>query len=116
MTTRTEETPSGAVASRSEGFKEEVRSLKIKDPNAGRDALLLRVGVLAMVVGVVVAVVSYFVSHNTTNSLEQNDALTIGLIGIALTIAGAALFLRYSFAGFMRFWLARFIYEQRHHD
>ncbi len=116
MTTQTEATPGPAVGSRSESFKEEVRSLKIKDPNAGRDSLLLRLGVAAMIVGVVVSVIGYFVSHGTSNSLEQNDALTISLIGIAVTVLGAALFLRYSFAAFMRFWLARLIFEQTKRD
>jgi hypothetical protein len=34
-------------------------------------------------------------------------------IGIALIIAGAALFVRYSMARFMRFWLIRLTYESR---
>jgi hypothetical protein len=116
MTTKTEATSDTTVGSRTESFKEEVRSLKIKDPNAGLDTLFLRVGIAAMVVGVVVSVISYFVSHGTNNSLEQNDALTIGMIGIAVTVLGGAVFLRYSFAAFMRFWLARLIFEQRERD
>jgi hypothetical protein len=35
------------------------------------------------------------------------------MIGVALTVAGAALFLRYSLAGFLRFWMARLSYEQK---
>jgi hypothetical protein len=116
MTTKTEASPAPASGARTESFKEEVRALKIKDPNAGRDALLLQGGVAVMVIGLIVSVVSYFVSHGTSDPLAQNDALTLGLIGIAITIAGAAVFLRYSFASFMRFWLARFIYETRNHD
>ena len=116
MTTQTEATPGPTAGSRTESFKEEVRALKIKDPNSARDGLLLRLGVAAMIVGVVVSVVGYFVSHGTNNSLEQNDALTISMIGIAVTVLGAAVFLRYSFAAFMRFWLARLIFEQSKRD
>ena len=120
MTTNTElpktaDAPTGAGA-RTEAFKEEVKGLKIKDPNAGRDAMLLKLGVVIMVVGVIVAIVSYFVSHGTTQILEQNDAQTIGMIGIAVTILGAAMFLRYSLAAFMRFWLARLLFEQHNRD
>ena len=44
---------------------------------------------------------------------EQLDGITVGLIGVAVTVAGAALFLRYSIAQFLRFWLARLTYEQQ---
>ena len=44
---------------------------------------------------------------------QQNDAITLGLGGIAAAVVGAALFLRYSIASFLRFWLARLIYEQK---
>ena len=42
--------------------------------------------------------------------------MTIAIIGVAVTVAGAAIFLRYSFARFLRFWLARFIFEARNRD
>jgi hypothetical protein len=35
------------------------------------------------------------------------------LIGLALVIAGTALFVRYSIARFMRFWLIRLVHEHR---
>ncbi|MGI8709542.1 MAG: hypothetical protein ACR2LA_00890 [Acidimicrobiales bacterium] len=34
-------------------------------------------------------------------------------VGVALVVAGAAVFLRYSLAQFLRFWLLRLIYEQQ---
>jgi len=37
----------------------------------------------------------------------------LAFFGIGLSIAGAALFLRYSLARFLRFWLLRLIYEQQ---
>jgi len=98
---------------RVEQFKNDINSLNIKDPSAAKDGLWLRLGVLLMLAGVVVAIVGYFISHGTTNALEQNDALVISIIGLTLAVVGGALFLRYSFAGFMKFWLARMIHEQR---
>jgi hypothetical protein len=112
----TDAAPAASTGARTEAFKEEVKGLKIKDPNANRESALLKLGVVIMLVGVIVAIVSYFVSHNTNSSLEQNDALTIGLIGVAVTVLGAAMFLRYSFGAFMRFWLARLIFEQQNRD
>ena len=65
-----------------------------------------------MVIGVIVTIVAYFMSHGTANPLEQNDAIVIAIIGLTTAVVGGALFLRYSIAAFLRFWLARFIYEQ----
>ncbi len=116
MTTQTEASPANPTGERAESFKTEVSNLKIKDPNASRDALFVKLGGAVMVIGVVVAVVAFFMSHNTTSFLTQNDAQTVGMIGIAVTVAGAAVFLRYSFSSFLRFWLARLIFEQRGRD
>jgi hypothetical protein len=98
---------------RVEQFKAEIAEMHLKDPAAGRDAQLLKGGMVLMLAGIVVAVVAYFMSHGTSDPLSQNDALTVGMIGIALAVVGGAVFLRYSLAQFLRFWLARLIYEQQ---
>jgi 4-amino-4-deoxy-L-arabinose transferase-like glycosyltransferase len=98
---------------RVEQFKAEIADMHIKDPAAGRDAQLLKGGAVVMLVGIVVTIVAYFMSHGTSNPLTQNDAQTVGMIGIAVSVVGAAVFLRYSLAQFLRFWLARLIYEQQ---
>ena len=90
---------------RLEQFKADIADMRIRDPAVGRDTVLLWVGVAGMVAGIAIAVIAYFLSHNTQNPLNQSDAHDIALVGVAVTIAGAALFLR--------FWLARLIYEQR---
>jgi hypothetical protein len=99
---------------RVEDFKREIAEMKLRDPATARDRLLLRGGVALMVVGVGIAIVAYFASHNTTNPLLQNDMVITSVIGLALTVVGAALFLRFSTAQFLRFWLARLSYEQNH--
>ena len=98
---------------RVEQFKQEIGDMKVRDPATGRDRVWLRVGIALMVVGLGVAVGAYFMSHGTSNPLSQNDALVLSICGLAGTVIGAALFLRYSVAAFLRFWLARFIYEQQ---
>jgi hypothetical protein len=98
---------------RIEQFKAEIADMRLRDPATARDRQLLRLGVALLAGGVVVTVIAYFMSHGTTNPLTQRDAIIVALAGLAVTIAGGALFLRYSLAAFLRFWLARLIYEQQ---
>lgn len=97
--------------SRADRFVRELAELRIPDPAAARAALWLRLGATLMVLGLVLAVSAYFVSHNTQNPLDQRDGLALGLGGIAAGVVGAALFLRYSLTGFLRFWMARQSYD-----
>lgn len=78
----------------------------------GRDAALLRLGAAMMPLGVVLGVVAWFLSHGTSNPLGQRDALIVAVIGLAVSIVGVGLFLRYSLAQFLRFWMARLIHHQ----
>jgi hypothetical protein len=94
-------------------FKAEVADMRLRDPATGLDRLLLRLGVLAMVAGPVVALVAYFLSHSATGSLQQNDAIVQAILGLAITIVGAALYVKAALAGFLRFWMARLSYEQQ---
>jgi uncharacterized membrane protein HdeD (DUF308 family) len=94
-------------------FKAEVSAMRLRDPALKRDRALLVFGAVLLVVGVVVAIYGYALSHAATNDQRQQlDGITVALIGVAVTVVGAALFLRYSLAQFLRFWLARFVYEQ----
>ncbi len=98
---------------RLEQFKADIADMRIRDPSVGRDTVLLWIGVAGLVAGIAIAVIAYFLSHNTSSALDQGDDHIIALIGVTVSIAGAAVFLRYSLASFLRFWLARLIYEQR---
>ncbi len=98
---------------RLEQFRADIAEMRVKDRAVGRETILLVVGVVAMVAGIAATVAGYFLSHNTQSALDQSDDRIIALIGVAVTVAGAAVFLRYSLAAFLRFWLARLIYEDR---
>jgi len=98
---------------RVEQFKQEITDMKVKDPATGRDRVWLRVGIALMVIGLAVAIIAYPMSHGTSNPLSQNDALVLAIAGLTAAVVGGALFLRYSLASFLRFWLARFVYEQQ---
>ncbi len=77
------------------------------------DSLWLWLSLIVMVLGIVVSIVGFVISHGTSNTLTQNDALTIAIVGISVTVAGGACFVRYSFSSFMRFWLARLEFDLR---
>jgi hypothetical protein len=104
--------PAGS-SERVEQFRAEIADMRLRDPATARDRQLLILGVALLVGGVAATVIAYFMSHGTTNPLTQRDAIIVALAGVAVTIAGGALFLRYSLATFLRFWLARLIYEQQ---
>ena len=96
---------------RADRFTRELAELKIPDPAAGRSRLWLRLGVALMVLGLVLGVSAYLISHRTTSPLVQGDATTIGLGAVTTSVVGSALFLRYSLTGFLRFWMARQSYD-----
>ena len=98
---------------RVEQFKTEIADMNLRDPSTSRDRQLLRLGVALLVVGIAVGIYAYTLSHGTTDPLQQRDAIVVGLIAVSLSIAGAALFVRYSIAQFLRFWIARLTYEQQ---
>jgi hypothetical protein len=94
-------------------FKADINEMHLKDPAAGRDMLALRGGMVLMAAGVLLGLIAYFASHSTRDVNAQTDYVIVALLGVALTVVGATLFLRYSIAAFLRFWLARLIFEQR---
>lgn len=94
-----------------DAFLRDVADIRLRA--AGRDTIMLRLGVVAMPAGVLIAVLAWFTSHNSTNPLDQRDAIVLALVGVAVSLVGVGLFLRYSLAEFLRFWLARMIHHQQ---
>ena len=79
MSTVMEETPE-----RVEQFKSEIGSMRLRDPSTARDRQRLRLGVAMMVVGVVLGVYAYSLSHGTddggcdvTESFDLGDSLWV---------------------------------------
>ena len=55
---------------RVEQFKRDIAEMQVKDPAAGRDRLALRGGFTLMMIGVIVTIVGYVQSHDTSNPLS----------------------------------------------
>jgi hypothetical protein len=100
-----------ASESRADRFARELADLKISDPSAGRPRLWQRLGAALMVAGIACGVVAYLISSRTADSLTASTAISIALGGVTLAVTGAAVFLRYSLTGFLRFWMARQSFE-----
>ena len=99
---------------RIQAFTQEIGELKLRGGRGDRERILLVIVVIALVAGVVLAVVGGFQASGTTDLGDQVAFLATGtFIGLALVVLGTALFIRYSVARFMRFWLVRLVHEHR---
>ena len=95
-------------------FTEEIAAMKLRGARADRERFLLILGVVGLVAGVGLAIFGGFQASGTSNTGDQVAFLATGtLIGLALVIAGTAIFVRYSLARFLRFWLVRLVHEHR---
>jgi membrane-anchored glycerophosphoryl diester phosphodiesterase (GDPDase) len=97
--------------SRIDQFKSDVVDMKLKTGNRNQETLLLALGVALMVVGIVVALLCYSASLNQSDVRNIQSYLILSVAMLALSVLGAALFLRYSIAKFLRLWLLRQLYE-----
>lgn len=102
-----------ANTDRIEQFEADVVRLGVDAGPIGRERLLAKIGAALLITGPIVAIVAWFLSHGTSDVREQRDALVAAVIGLSLAVSGAALFLRYSLAEFLRFWMLRLVHEQR---
>ena len=107
----TDPTSSSSPAARLEAG---VADLHVPEPKADAEALLLKLGLALPVVGVVLIVLAWWNAAGTAYVADQMPMLISGgLLGLALIIVGLGLFLRFSLARILRFWLARLVVEQQ---
>ncbi|MBX3314719.1 MAG: hypothetical protein KF906_10400 [Actinobacteria bacterium] len=86
---------------------EEVAVLQAR--RAGREQRFAVAAAVVMAIGLALGVVAYAKSATADDLLVQNDAQVLAVLGLSLAVVGGVAFLRYSLAGFLRFWLARAI-------
>ena len=94
-------------------FQNEIESMKLKASGAENESRLLILGAVLAVAGLALAIYGGIMVQNAGDSQYDQRAFmaTGSFIGIAMVIAGAALFLRYSLARYLRFWLIRLVHE-----
>jgi hypothetical protein len=108
------------TSDRATQFKAEIAEMKLKTGRARSENLLQLVGVVLMIAGIALALGAYAASLNVTATpgtnvdvLDSTSYIPLAIAGAAISMTGGFLFLRYSLARFLRFWLLRQAYEQR---
>ncbi len=108
--TPSDEAPSG----RMEEFQREINNVKVKSGSASLERQLLGLGILLALAGIVVVIVGWYGASGTAVLSDQIPyVISGGMLGIALTTIGAALYVRHSLSRYLQYWLIRLVYEQR---
>ncbi len=98
---------------RAEAFREGVAAMPVRGGVVARERALARLGAVLLAAGPVLGLIAYVQSHGTTLDTQQRDAIVLAVLGVSVSLAGLALFLRYSLGGILRLWLARAIAERQ---
>lgn len=95
-------------------FKQEIASMNIRTPADETERMWL-IGGMACVGVAVVATLWTWWQVSGLSMLNQQIPFVVsgGGLAVILAIVGAALFVRYSMTRYLRFWLVRYIYEER---
>lgn len=83
------------------------------DRAPSRERALAVVSMVMATLGPVLGIVAYLVSHNTVDPLTQRDMITVGLLGVSLSVLGGLMLIRFAFTSYFRFWAARVVAEIR---
>lgn len=100
-------------ADRAQRFREEVAGLRARTDASAVERRMLRAGWALMALGLLVCAGAWLSSMSQAYMEDQIESILLAIGGVALVVAGAAVFLRYSLGRFLRVWLLRLIYEAR---
>jgi hypothetical protein len=104
-------TTNAGNGNRIDQFKSDVTELNLKTGSVGREKGLAALGAVLMIVGVIVSFVAYAAARNYNDARDVQTMIIVAVWMAGVIVFGAALFLRYSLAGFLRMWLLRNLYE-----
>ncbi|HEX9681814.1 MAG TPA: hypothetical protein VGA13_01920 [Acidimicrobiales bacterium] len=97
----------------------EMDALIASSAGPGRERSLLVAGVVLMATGIAITLVTYLAAGNqdsgdlSVDNLEHNELLILAVGGVATSIVGGFVFLRYSLGRLLRLWLLRQVHESR---
>lgn len=106
-------TTRGMAPERRQQFEADIAQVRVKTGGAGNEPRLITLGLVLMAVGAAIALISFIVSGSQADTRDVLSMIILALFGVTLSVAGLAVFLRYSLGRFLRFWLLRLIYEQQ---
>ncbi|WP_207945431.1 hypothetical protein [Actinomadura sp. 7K534] len=94
-------------------FKDDVARQKLKTDRFRYDGVLRVAGAVAMVAGVAGVFAAYNISLATDDMRDVGSLQTLALGFLAVTVAGAALYLAAAVTRVLRLWLLRQLMEQQ---
>jgi hypothetical protein len=105
---------------RADQLRVDAAALKLKTDRAGKERALQALGVVLMVAGIAIAFAAYRLALDVTATpgsnvdlLNSNAYGPMASTGLATSVVGGFVFLRYSLADFLRWWLLRQSYDQQ---
>ena len=106
-------TTQGMAPERRQQFEDDIAKVRVKTGGAAGEPRLIALGAVLMVAGAAVALIAFIASGSQSDTRDVLSSIILAVFGLTLTVAGMAVFLRYSLGRFLRFWLLRLIYEQQ---
>ena len=104
-------------ADRRAEFEARLDEVRVKGGTAESEQRAMVLGLVVAGLGVLVTLIAFFSSTSQSDTRDViSFGVVLGLVGVAVTIVGSAVYLRYAFGRFLRFWMLRMLYEQRADD
>ena len=95
-------------ASAADRLERGVEGLHVPEPKADTEALLLKIGLALPIIGLALVLLAWFQASDTPYVADQIPMLISGgLLGLGLAMLGLGLFIRFSMARLLRFWMAQ---------
>lgn len=104
-----------ATNDRVERFKAEAADLNLKAGNPSRDKAMQTLGLVLMVAGIVIGILSFVGAGGAEAVGDILEYTTLAVAGVAISVTGAAFFIRYGLGSFLRLFLLRQLYEGQAH-
>ena len=102
------------ASSAADRLEQGVEELHVPEPSADAEARLMKIGLALPILGVVLILAAYWTSSGSKYVADQIPMLISGgILGLGLAVIGVGLFIRFSLARLLRFWLARMVVEQQ---